>query len=102
MLSEKKDLKRQTLSPPQVTDLDDDEMEEGEAANLSLPSKSQKHTQNSSVSSSYGSTGTKGPIDTYYPLKPGNESGKSGKNLQVVAKGILRGSCCCGLSKVDV
>ncbi|XP_047260644.1 uncharacterized protein LOC124893838, partial [Capsicum annuum] len=70
----KKDLKCQMLSPKQATDLDDDEMEEGEAA----------------VSSSYVSTGTKGPIDTYYPLKPGNESGKSGKILQVVAKGILR------------
>ncbi|XP_047252265.1 uncharacterized protein LOC124887125 [Capsicum annuum] len=65
----KKDLKRQMLSPPQVTNLDDDEMEEGEVVDLSLPLKSQKQ----SVSSSYGSTNMNGPIDTYFPLKPGNQ-----------------------------
>uniref|UniRef100_M1DHJ2 Uncharacterized protein n=1 Tax=Solanum tuberosum TaxID=4113 RepID=M1DHJ2_SOLTU len=56
----KKDLKRQILHQSDVTNLDDDddeEMEEGEASDLSLHTKSQKRAMNVAISSSCGSTG---------------------------------------------
>lgn len=52
-------------------------MEELEVVDLSVLSKS----QNTSVSLSYESIGMKGPIDCYYPLKPGNDVEKSGNSF---------------------
>ncbi|KAH0720241.1 hypothetical protein KY284_005271 [Solanum tuberosum] len=90
----KKDLKRQMLHRLDVTNLDDDddeEMEEGEVADLSLHTKSQKRAMNATISSSCGSTGRKGPLDCYFPQKSRDDAGKNGKrSLQDVAKGILR------------
>ncbi|KAH0722496.1 hypothetical protein KY290_005147 [Solanum tuberosum] len=90
----KKDLKRQMLHRLDVTNLDDDddeEMEEGEVADLSLHTKSQKQAMNATISSSCGSTGRKGPLDCYFPQKSRDDAGKNGKtSLQDVAKGILR------------
>ncbi|KAH0730540.1 hypothetical protein KY289_001728 [Solanum tuberosum] len=66
-------------------------MEESEAVDLSLHTKSQKRARNAAISSSCGSTGRKGPLDCYFPQKPGDNVGENGKRiLQDVAKGILR------------
>ncbi|XP_060170974.1 uncharacterized protein LOC132601945 [Lycium barbarum] len=70
----KKELKRQMLHQPTVTNLDDDddETEEGEAVDLSVRSKSQKRT-------TYGPTSSvKGPLDCYYQPKPTDNVGTSG------------------------
>ncbi|XP_060191665.1 uncharacterized protein LOC132621420 [Lycium barbarum] len=83
----KKELKRQMLHQPTVTNLDDDddETEKGEAVDLSVRSKSQKRT-------TYGPTSSvKGPLDCYYQPKPTDNAGTSSKKkLKDTALRLLR------------